>query len=69
MQHETVHSMSSSSNENVWFYSDTDKEKRTSCEEMIANKFETHNIDQTKPEMDIWSIFSIIVKYTQYEHL
>ena len=33
------------------------------------NKFERHQIDLNKPEMDNWPILSNIVKFTQYDHL
>ena len=40
IQHETVYSMSSSSNECVWLYIDTDNEQINLYKEMIMNKFE-----------------------------
>ena len=68
LQYESVNSMISSS-ENIWFHSDKDTEDVNPYEEMIVNKFERHNIHLNKPEMHIWSIFSNIVKYIQYDHL
>ena len=66
MQHGNLHSMNSI-NENIWFYSETYSEEINPYKEMMMNRFERHNINQTKPEMDSWSTFSNIVKYTQYE--
>ena len=68
MQYHTVHSICSSSNENVWLYSDTDNKERNPYEEMMMNEFERCNIYQTIPEMESGSVFSNIVEYTQYEH-
>ena len=36
---------------------------------MLMNKSDTHDNDHTKSEMDSLSMFSNIVKYTQYSHL
>ena len=60
MPHEPVDIMSSSSNENVWFYSDTDSEEGNTHEKMIMNIFKRHNTKNIKPEMDFWSITGIL---------
>ena len=37
-----------SNNEDVWYQSETDTEEINSNEEMILNKVEGHDIDQTR---------------------
>ena len=36
---------------------------------MQMNKFERYKIDPDKSELDIWSMFSSILKYTQFNNL
>ena len=51
LQCKSVWSMNSKS-ENIWFHTDTDTEEVILYKEVMMNKFERHNIDLSKPEMN-----------------